>query len=83
MLPKNVNLEKKRNGKISSSVSVSFFRREVSVEKVIDCGRSSLLKKLVRVPGFVLRLVHNLKPFLGRCEVTKEDLLFEEIVKSK
>ena len=36
LLPKNVDLEEKRNGVIGSSASVSFCRSEVGVEKVID-----------------------------------------------
>ena len=43
----------------------------------------SLLNKLVRVTEFLLRYVHNFKAFLSGCEVTKGDLLFEEIEKSK
>ena len=43
----------------------------------------SSLNKLVRVTGFVLRYVHNLKAFLSGCEVTKGDLLFKGIEKSK
>ena len=56
---------------------------EVGVGKMIDYVRFNLLKKLVWVTGFVLRFVHNLKEFLSGCEVTKGDLLFEEIKKSK
>ena len=41
------------------------------------------MNKLVRVTGFVLRYVHNLKALLSGSEVTKGDLLFEEIEKSK
>ena len=35
---------------------------------VIDCGRFSSLNKVVRVTGFVLRYVRNLKMFLIGCE---------------
>ena len=49
---------------------------------MVDCGRFSSLNKLVRVTGFVLRYIHNLKTFLSVCEVTKGDLLFEGIEKS-
>ena len=41
------------------------------------------MNKLVQVTGFVLRYVHNLKECISGCEVTKGDLLFEEIEKSK
>ena len=83
LVTENADFEGKRSGEIGSSVNVSFFRSEVGFRKVIDCGRGSLLKKLFRVTGFVLRFVHNLKAFLGRCEVTKRGLLLEEIEKSR
>ena len=83
MLPKNVDLEEKGSREVVSSANVNFSRRDVGIGKVIDCGRFSSLNKLVRVTGFMLRYVHNLKAFLSGSEVTKGDLLFEEIEKSK
>ena len=83
LLQKNVDLEEKGSREVVSSVNVNFSGSEVGIEKVIDCGRFTLLNKFVRVTAFVLRYVHNLKPFLKGCEVTKEDLLLEEIEKSK
>ena len=83
LLPKNVDLEEKGSKEVVSSVNVNFSGCEVGIGKVIDCGRFSSLNKLVRVTAFVLRYVHNLKAFLSGCEVTKGDLLFEEIEKSK
>ena len=83
LLPKNVDLEEKGSREVVSSVNVNFSGSEVGIGKVIDCGRFSSLNKLVRVTGFVLRYVHNLKAFLSDCEVRKGDLLFEEIEKSK
>ena len=83
LLPKNVDLEEKGSREVVSSVNVNFSGSEVGIGKVIDCGRFSSLNKLVRVTGFMLRYVHNLKAFLSGSEVTKGDLLFEEIEKSK
>ena len=48
-MPKNVDLEENGNGEIGSSVNVNFSGSEDGIEKVIDCGRFSLLNKLVRV----------------------------------
>ena len=77
-MPKNVDLEEMGNREVVSSVNVSFSGSEVVIGKVIDCGRFSLLNKFVRVTGFVLRYVQNLKAFLSECEVKKGDLLFED-----
>ena len=71
LLPKNVDLEEKRNGESGSSVDVSSCGSKVGVGKVIDCGRFSFLKKLVRVTEFVLRYLHNLKACLSQCKVKK------------
>ena len=78
---KNVDLQENGNGEIGSSVNVNFSGSEDDIEKVIDCGRFSLLNKLVRVTRFVSRYVGNLKALLSECDVTKGDLLFEEIEK--
>ena len=75
--------EKKGNKDIGSSVNVNVSGSEVGNGKVIDCGRFNQLNKLVRVTGFVLRYVHNVKAFLSGCEVAKADLLFDETEKSK
>ena len=83
LLSKNVDLEENGSREVISSVKINFRVSEVGIGKVIDCGRFISLNKLVRVTGFVLRYVHNLKAFLSGFEVSKGDLLFEEIVKSK
>ena len=76
LLPKNVDLEEMGSREVVSSDNVNFSGSEVVIGKVIDCGRFSSLNKFVRVTGFVLRYVHNLKAFLSGSEVTKGDLLF-------
>ena len=78
LLLSNIDLEEMGNREVVSSVNVSFSGSEVVIGKVIDCGRFSSLNKFVRVTGFVLRYVHNLKAFLSECEVKKGDLLFED-----
>ena len=81
LLPKNVDLEEKGSRKFVSSVNINFSGSDVGIGKVIDCGRFSSLNKLIRVTGFVLRYVYNLKAFFSGCEVTKAGLLFKEIEK--
>ena len=68
LLPKNVDLEEKGSREVVSSVNVNFSGSEVGIGNVIDCGRFSSLNKVVRVTGFVLRYVRNLKTFLIGCE---------------
>ena len=63
LVVKNVDLEEKGSREVVFSVSVNFSGSEVGIGKVIDCGRFSSLDKLVRVTGFVLKYVHNLKVF--------------------
>ena len=69
-----------KSGEMCSNVNVNFCGNEVCVGKVVDCGKLSWLKKLVPVTGFVLRSVHNFKALLNQYEVTKVDLLLEEII---
>ena len=63
LVVKNVDLEEKGSREVVFSVNVNFSGSEVGIGKVIDCGRFSSLNKLVRVTGFVLKYVHNLKVF--------------------
>ena len=65
LLPKNVDSEGKGNREVAYSVNVNFSGSEVGIRKSIDCGGFSSLNKLVRVTGFGLRYVHNLKAFLS------------------
>ena len=65
LLPKNVDSEGKGNREVVYSVNVNFSGSEVGIRKSIDCGGFSSLNKLVRVTGFGLRYVHNLKAFLS------------------
>ena len=83
LLPKNVDLEEKGRREVVSKVNVNFSGSEVGIGNMIDCGRFSSLNELVLVTRFLLRYLHNLKAFLSGFEVTKGDLLFEEIEKSK
>ena len=81
LVAKKCRFRGKGSRKVVSSVNINFSGSDVGIGKVIDCGRFSPLNKLIRVTGFVLRYVYNLKAFLSGCEVTKAGLLFKEIEK--
>ena len=68
LLLKNVDLEEKESREVVSSINVNFSGSKVGIGNVIDCGRFISLNKVVRVTGFVLRYVRNLKTFLIKCE---------------
>ena len=82
LLPKNVDLEEKGSREVVSSVNVNFSGSEVGIGNVIDCDRFSSLNKVVRVTGFVLRYVRNLKAFLIGCEsLTPFHMIYEKSFK--
>ena len=79
LLPKNVDLEEKGSREVVSSVNVNFSGSEVRIGNVIHCDRFSSLNKVVRVTGFVLTYVRNLKAFLIGCEsLTPFHMIYEK-----
>ena len=65
-----------------SSINVSGVEN-VGVGEVIDIGRFSSLETLLRVTGYVMRFVRNLKKVSNKGEGVNGELLLEEVENTK